>query len=545
MSSRPVCLLSVLVLCLGAEALGEPPAITGIYPAGLQQGLSTTVTLIGNSGSEPLETWCSRDDVVLSPTNKPTEWVLTTARNAQPGLGWVRFFNAEGASSLRSIVIGQLPESMESEPNDEWTAPHDVPALPVVINGQLIKSGDVDTYAVNLEAGQTLIASVDAHRTLGSPMDPVMQLLSPRGFVIEQNDDHHGNDPRIVFTAPQAGTYYVRMFAFPANPNSSISFSGAATYVYRLTLTTGPFADHVVPLALGDASRLTPPVAVGWNLPNEPLRLSVDTNGRRSAPVLTVPTSLILDRLPRVSHPVLLEDELPTDETPAMLNLPVSVTGTVAQPEETDVYRFTGTKGQSLDITADAQPFDSPLDPLLKVFGPDDKLIKEVDDQSKGDNDSHLTVTLPADGTYRIELTDRFGHSDEWSVYLLTLQEDTPHYDLTLPADPLVLEAGKPEKDPYTIPVTISRSGGFNQEIALRLHGLPEGVSVNEMVSHPSGDSSKSVAFTLEAADDVRFSGPLRVLGTVESGETVVAQAPAPVEGLHIDSMWLTIVPGK
>ncbi|MCA9077967.1 MAG: PPC domain-containing protein [Planctomycetaceae bacterium] len=541
---RTYLLASVLWGVCGV-VFAEPPAITGLYPAGVQQGERATVSLIGKPGTEPLETWCSRDDVVLSPTNKPAEWVLTTAKNAPPGLCWVRFFNAEGASSLRSIVVGQLPESTEAEPNDDWTAPHDVPSLPIVVNGQLIKSGDVDTYAVNLEAGQTLVASVDAHRTLASPMDPVMQLLSPRGFVIEQNDDHHGNDPRIVFTAPQAGTYFVRMFAFPADPNSSISFSGAETYVYRLTLTTGPFVNHVAPLALGDASRLTMPVARGWNLPDDPLRLSVDTNVPRSSPVFSVPTSLILDRLPRVSHPTLLESELPTDTSPATLTMPVSVTSSISQPEETDVFTFTGTKGQSLAITADAHSFDSPLDPLLKVFGPEDKLLKEADDESRDDNDSHLTVTLPADGTYRIELTDRFGHGDEWSVYLLTLQEDVPRYELTLAADSLVLEAGKPEKDPFTIPVTITRSGGFNKEITLRLHGLPDGVSVSEMVSHPSGDSSKSVNLTLEAAGDVRFSGPLRVLGTIDSGETVVAQSPAPVEGLHIDSIWLTIVPGK
>ncbi len=526
-------------------SIAEPPAITGLYPAGVQQRQTVTITLIGKPGTAPLETWTSRDDVVLSETNKPDEWMLTTSKTASPGLCWVRFFNAEGASPLKSIAIGQLPEINEAEPNDEWTAAHEMPNLPVTVNGQLIKSGDVDTCAVNLEAGQTLIASVDAHRTLASPMDPVMQLLSPRGFVIEQNDDHHGNDPRIVFTAPQPGTYSVRMFAFPSAPNSTIAFSGAPTYVYRLTLTTGPFVNHVVPLALGDASRLTAPLVRGWNLPDEPIRLSVDHNRLRSSPTLPVPTSLVLDRLPRVDHPALSEDVISAETESAALTVPVSVTGTIKQPEETDVYTFTGKQNQTLVISADAHAFDSRLDPLLKVFGPDDKLLKEADDQSAGDNDAHLTVTLPTDGTYRIKLRDRFGHGDEWSVYLLSIVEEVPRYELTLPADPLTLDAGKPAEKPFTINVTVNRIGGFDKEITLRLHGLPEGVSVAEMTSHPSGDTSKSVQFKLEAPADVRFSGPLRVLGTVETGESVVATAAVPVEGLHIDSIWLTIVPPK
>ena len=62
--------------------------------------------------------------------------------------------------------------------------------------------------------------------------------------MLEQMEDTLWFDPRIVFTAPEDGTYYVRTFAFPADPNSTIQFAGAASYIYRLTLTTGPFVDH-------------------------------------------------------------------------------------------------------------------------------------------------------------------------------------------------------------------------------------------------------------------------------------------------------------
>ena len=157
------------------------------------------------------------------------------------------------------------------------------------------------------------------------------------------------------------------MFAFPADPNSSIGFSGAETYIYRLTLTTGPFVDHVEPLTLGNASRLT---VRGWNLPEETMSLSLHPK-RYSLPE---PTSLILDRLPRAQGPSLRESELDQSS----LTFPAHVTGTIAQPKETDTYTFTGSKGQAVFVSAVSQPFDSPLDPLLKLFGPDGKLIKDI-----------------------------------------------------------------------------------------------------------------------------------------------------------------------
>src|SRR5581483_11013284 len=58
----------------------------------------------------------------------------------------------------------------------------------------------------------------------------------------------------------------VRTFAFPAVPDSAIRFSGADTFIYRLTLTTGAFVDHVFPLAVNGAAAATVE-AVGWNIP--------------------------------------------------------------------------------------------------------------------------------------------------------------------------------------------------------------------------------------------------------------------------------------
>ena len=110
-------------------------------------------------------------------------------------------------------------------------------------------------------------------------MDGVLQVVSPDGFVLDQNNDWHGLDPQVAFTAPKDGTYLVRLFAFPAIAGLRASASpGGETFVYRLTLTTGGFADFPIPLAVERKAGATVEVT-GWNVPAEARRLPVPLDG--------------------------------------------------------------------------------------------------------------------------------------------------------------------------------------------------------------------------------------------------------------------------
>src|SRR5205807_332594 len=90
-----------------------------------------------------------------------------------PGIYWLRFYDPTGASALRPFVVGTLPEVAEKEPNDSPTSAQPIKGH-VVVNGKLEKVGDVDCYAVSLKKGQTLVAAVDAHHALRSPVDAVL-----------------------------------------------------------------------------------------------------------------------------------------------------------------------------------------------------------------------------------------------------------------------------------------------------------------------------------------------------------------------------------
>src|SRR5207249_77053 len=82
-------------------------------------------------------------------------------------------------------------------------------------------------------------------------------------------------DPQVAFAVARDGRYLVRVFAFPAVANSAIRFFGSELCIYRLTLTTGGYADHAFPLAVS----LKQPNQVelrGWNIPESAKKISLN-----------------------------------------------------------------------------------------------------------------------------------------------------------------------------------------------------------------------------------------------------------------------------
>ncbi len=306
---RSSLLLSLALLAMPNAGRAAPPTLTYLFPAGAQQGQSVVLTAGGSFERWPVQAWVDRKGVDIKPVaDKKGQLSVTVAADAVPGIYWMRLYDEQGASALRPFLVGTLPEILEQEPNDDPKKPQELPSSCVVVNGRLERTGDVDSFAVLLHKGETLVASVEANRTLGSPMDAVLQILSSDGFVLEQNNDDHGLDPQVVFTAPKEDRYVVRLFAFPATPDSSIRFAGGETYIYRLTLTTGGFADHALPLAVSRADPGTVSVK-GWNIPPDARQLTVQPEPAADTVVLwhpklanTIPVLLEL-------HSCLADDE--------------------------------------------------------------------------------------------------------------------------------------------------------------------------------------------------------------------------------------------
>ena len=535
MTDRIHAIIGALLICLfsGDQAFADAPDVKALNPSGAQVGQATTVKVIGKAGTAPVEGWCDRAGVEIAVGEDPSELTVTVDASVAPGLCWIRLHNAEGASALRPFMLGLLPEVTEEEPNNAVTDAKPVDASGTTINGVLHKGGEVDTFAVPLAAGQTLVASVESHRSFAGPMDGVLQVLSPLGFVLRQNDDDRGFDPQIVYTAVEDGTHYVRVFAFPAAPNSTIGFAGGAEYLYRLTVTTGPFIDHTLPLPISDAP--TPLAVHGWNLPDDGEPVTVDLNGPHPAAVLPHPSTWEILRMPRSSGSALVE---PVAD---VVSPPLSVSGVIANPGEIDQYRLQLTKGQVLDVQVAARLFGSHLDPMLRITDAEGKQLQELDDIDRSNADIKSTYTAPADGEYGFAVRDRFSHGGERYAYALVVTPQTPDYSLSVDSDRFVLKSGTP----LEVPVTIARVAKYAPEITFSIDGLPDGVTLAEAKSLPEGDTAGKVTLKLEAPAGTAFSGPITIRGTSSEETPTIRTATAALIGVpaRIDAVWLNITP--
>ena len=286
-----------------------------------------------------------------------------------------------------------------------------------MVNGRLDRRGDVDTFAVRLDQGQTLVAEIEAQRVLASPLDAVVEIVSSTGFVLARNDDDQGIDPRILFIAPQTGVYLVRTFGFPAAPDSSIALAGGDAFLYRLTVTVGGFLDYTLPLAVASPTQQVQPA--GWNLPTEIQYLTPVALPEPNRVAVVHPRLGNMLVLPVTSHPSILAREPSEAGKPQRIELPITITGRLEKPRDRDTFRFTAHKGETIDFRIESRTLGYPLDPVLEIFDGQGKSLVRVDDSADG-RDAQLAFAVPADGEYDFAVTDLHRQGGPRFVYRLT-----------------------------------------------------------------------------------------------------------------------------
>jgi hypothetical protein len=508
-------------LLLVAASVHAAPKVESFYPSGGQRGQTIDVTVGGSLDHWPLELWSDRPGLSAVADKAKGKLKVTISKDAAPGVHWVRLHDSGGASNLHAFVVGDLSEVAEVEPNDDPRKAQPITGN-AIVNGKLEKAGDVDGFSVQLDGGQTLVASVMANTPLVSPMDGVLQLCTPDGAVLMQNDDWHGRDPQIVFTAPHSGAYIVRLFAFPSAANSAIQFAGGTNFIYRLTVTTGPFADFALPMHVqpGKPTELT---LRGPNLAQP--KLMIPPAGSAT---LVAADALELPVLPFTPH-------VTTSDSPQPAAIGDSFSGVLDRPGVT--HRFTLKLTKNVPVTAHAYGYsiDSLLDPVILVLDRTGKQLLEADDVNVNTNrDAVLNFTPGSDGEYTFELRDVNRTGSPRHFYLVTFDRGAD-FQLTVP-DTLTLAPGKTGE----ITVTIERQQKFDQPIEITAEDLPAGITAAKLTAGPKDKSAK---LKLTAAPDAHTSGPIRVVG--KSGDVAHAAGFAvPGRAVPHTAVWLT-VPAK
>ncbi len=514
-----------------ATVRADPPALEYLYPAGFARGATTENVVIGGAADPwPVTAWVDHDGIQVSAEKEKGRLRIVVGEDVPPGVYFLRLSNDQGVSPLRPFLVGAGGEFKETEPNNGG-AEANVLEGPQTVNGKLESSSDVDQYRVTAEEGQVLVASLLGNNVLASPMDAVLQVCDSKGFVLAQNDDEQGLDPQVAFPVPRTGEYLVRLFAFPETPNSTIGFSSAATYVYRLTITSEEFVDHVMPLAV---TRTAPTrlVAQGWNLSaDSSLGIEVNPVNDRQLlqPGILFPGNLGL--LTVVDCESLVVDS----DDPRPIQMPVVITGRVARPRSTNTFILQGKKGTPVVARIESRGLGFPMDPLLQVLDMEGKLLSEVDDVSNN-RDPVMTFSPPADGSYQLVVRDLHRGGGFRFAYRLSVSEPEADFSLGLAADRLVMKSG----EDLEVEVTIERIQGFKDEVELTVEGLPEGISCPAVVSAGEGDSAKKVKLKFSGSSPP-FSGPLKIVG--KAGERVrMASYAIPKMTIRRNDPWLSVV---
>lgn len=488
------------------QAVAAPPEVASFFPTGVQRGQSAEIVASGKFDNWPPSVWTEHPGLSIEPAADKGKLKVVCSADASPGIHWVRLIDGEGASPPRPLLVGILPEVVEQEPNDEPAKPQTIQGSQVV-SGKLAKRGDVDTFAVQLTAGQTLVADLIANEILGSPMDGVLQLCSSSGQVLRQQHDTRGLDPRIVFTASHSETYLVRLFAFPASPDSSINFAGGDGYVYRLTVTTGPFADHALPLAIarGAAADLT---LAGQNLTSPGVRLEPAVHYWRDRWFWHPPEASGFLPLLLVDHPSLVVEQPASGTVPPVVPVPVTLTGWLAAPQQQNVVAIAATTGQKVEIQVEASSLGYDLDPVVTIADSSGKMVAEADDGRRNERDVRLEFNPAADGQYLVTIRDLHGRGGSRQVYRCTIRHPAPDFSLSLSGGSFRVAAGATVE----VPVLIDRQGGFKSAIEIMAEHLPAGVTAAAVTSPAEGEQAKQVKLLLTAAADAQ-SGSFHIIG--------------------------------
>ena len=520
-----------LALALATPAPASSPGTSYIFPAGAQRGTTVKVIVGGQNLYEACAWQMLGTGVTVSkqitlaerqiwfegpripmPASQAGEayprdqlGTVTVAPDAALGHRYYQAWTSEGVTAGRRFVIGHLPEVIEAE-IDGRPIPTSV-TLPVTINGRIFPREDVDIWTFAAVKGRSYVCEVNAAR-IGSPLDSRIEILGPDGLRVAENTDHFGNDSFLRFTATANGAYQVRIH--------DLKFLGLQTYVYRLTITDGPWVEQTYPLGVqrGATSQL---LLLGQNLPSTAVTVEIpagaNTTIGRSLTVGTGQTNVV--SLAVSDHPNVLENK--SNNTPATaqpVTLPAVLNGRIETVGDTDHFVFEAAKGQALVMDLKAARLGSSLDAQVAVLDDTGKRVAGAED-AKGTSDPTFTFKAPADGKFTVVVSEQeTGRGGERFAYRLEIAPPVtikPGFQLKLPGDAINV----PRNTEAKFKLNVTRSGGFNEEIALRVENLPPGVTLSGGDKIPKGKNV--VEMKLKASPDARVAVvPVRITGTAK-----------------------------
>ncbi|HEY2785556.1 MAG TPA: PPC domain-containing protein [Fimbriiglobus sp.] len=241
--------------------LGSGPWIDAVFPPRIEPGKATTVTVVGRNlpGGKPAGTMDGKLVESVEVTVTPPKKIEPYRGRIEPVAGTLDCFEYRFAGS------NPVPIYLASEPVvRESAADNDVPekaqALPVPceVAGRIDRPNDRDWYSFQAKKGEVFIIDLFAER-VGSHMDAALsvhnaatkQVLAAEAQLDDDNETLHpiafytrtSDPPSYRFTAPQAGTFLVRV----SSREASVEYGPRSAYQLRIGKPRPDFRVVVVP----------------------------------------------------------------------------------------------------------------------------------------------------------------------------------------------------------------------------------------------------------------------------------------------------------
>lgn len=478
---------------------------------------------------------------------------VTASPDVPPGIYDVRLAGQWGLSNPRAFVVGRLPEVEEREPNNDVPEAQRV-SLDVTINGLFAAGTDVDYFAFTARKGQRVVLSC-LSSSIDSRAVPLIEVFDAAGRRLAGNRNYQDTDALTDVIVPTDGDYYVRV--------SQFTYQGGGTdHFYRLTITTSPWIDAVVPPVV-EIGKPTPVTLYGRNLPNSQPADGYTIDGRplekltvtiqpptdpaarfrwsytgRTPPSMALldgfgysfqgpngqafPVPLFLTDVPVVSRQ---PGAGAAPDKPQIVPVPGEISGFIAQRGEVIWHRFEAKKGQQLIIELFAERLGTQADFYFSVRDgkdPNRDLSGEQDDNNDTLHPTNFFTrsldpppfrfTAPEDGTYYVQVGCRQSALTYGPQLTYRLRIAPPQPDFRAVAMPYGrYQTGSAawQGGQQVYSVYVDRRDGYSGEVVVTAEGLPPGVAALPLTIGPQ--SRWGYLILKVAADAPSFSGFIRL----------------------------------
>ena len=451
-----VFLLLVFVVASTAQAA---PSISVVSPRGMKPGVTTELSITGDSLTSPLKVWTSfpAEVEVLATQEgaddaKTAKLRITLAENVGVGVGAISVGNATGVSQVYLLVIDDAPVLAAEPASNNSLNEAALITLPAAVPAASNQT-QADFYKFEARAGQLISVDVLAAR-LGSVMDPVVRLVAADGTELAYADDDAGlgADARLQARIPADGQYAVEVL--------DSKYANASPYYVRigefpLATTTLPAAvqvgaDREVSFSGQGTQGTTATVALLDTQAGGDVRAGARADGNNMSGFARALAS---------SGPQAVEVE-PNNEIAqaTMAAFPGGASGVFQEAGDKDYFKFTATKGQRLRFQGHSLKLGSPAVVKFRVLKADGAQL--ADAPITDENEYAVAWSVPEDGEYILETSELLQRSGAEYAYVIEAKAGNS-FTLTIKNDKatknrFLVDEGK---GGLQIPITVVRDG--------------------------------------------------------------------------------------